>query len=77
MGDTARCGHLHPEIYVDLHPRKNRRQRLNCQDPAVMEIWKRVFIQYNRDAALQTDDASRRNMWIRGMGPSIASVAPR
>src|SRR6476469_7978196 len=48
MGDTGPCGPC-TEIYVDRTPNKTGGKDVNGKNPAVMEIWNNVFIQYNRN----------------------------
>src|SRR5271170_5206451 len=50
MGETGPCGPC-TEIYIDRTPDKSGGKDVNGENPAVMEIWNLVFIQYNRDAA--------------------------
>jgi alanyl-tRNA synthetase len=49
MGETGPCGPC-TEIYIDRTPDKNGGKDVNGENPAVMEIWNLVFIQYNRNA---------------------------
>src|SRR3954464_5069224 len=48
MGDTGPCGPC-TEIYIDRTTDKSGGKHVNGEDPAVMEIWNNVFIQYNRN----------------------------
>ena len=50
MGPTGPCGPC-SEVHIDLSPDGRGGDRVNRDDPQVIELWNLVFIQFSRDAS--------------------------
>jgi len=61
MGNTGPCGPC-SEIHIDLTPDASGGDRVNADDPAVIELWNLVFIQFNRDAAGKLSELPARHV---------------